>query len=85
MHGFAVSFPVLWSKKTFLVLGFDACLLVNFGVWLLGGYTYSFEGLILCYTMAIPFFTNSILADLFFSGILYFGFKKIEKKYLIFQ
>jgi hypothetical protein len=35
--------------------------------------------------MAIPFFANSILADLFFSGILYFGFKKIEKKYLVFN
>jgi hypothetical protein len=35
--------------------------------------------------MAIPFFANSILADLFFSGILYFGFKKIEEKYLVFN
>ena len=69
---------ILFSSIIFFII-------TNFGVWLLGGYTYSLEGLILCYTMAIPFFTSPILADLFFSGILYFGFKKIEEKYLIFQ
>lgn len=71
--------------KNILLSSLMFFIVTNFGVWLLGGYTYSLEGLILCYTMAIPFFTNSILADLFFSGILYFGFKKIEEKYLILQ
>ena len=71
--------------KNILLSSLMFFIITNFGVWLLGGYTYSVEGLILCYTMAIPFFANSILADLFFSGILYFGFKKVEKKYLIFN
>jgi len=71
--------------KNILLSSLIFFIITNFGVWLLGGYTYSVEGLILCYTMAIPFFANSILADLFFSGILYFGFKKIEKKYLVFN
>ena len=69
---------ILFSSLIFFIV-------TNFGVWLLGGFSFSLEGLILCYTMAIPFFTNSILADLFFTGILYFGFKKIEEKYLIVQ
>ena len=69
--------------KNILLSSLVFFIITNFGVWLLGGYTYSVEGLILCYSMAIPFFANSILADLFFSGILYFGFKKIEKKYLV--
>ncbi|MDB9712524.1 hypothetical protein OAA78_02440 [Flavobacteriaceae bacterium] len=61
-------------------------IITNFGVWVLpGGYPNNIEGLILCYTEAIPFFTNSILADLFFSALLYYGFEKIEKKYLIFN
>ena len=30
----------------------------NFGVWSLGSYGYSVEGLIKCYVMAIPFFVN---------------------------
>ena len=41
----------------------------NFGVWVLG-YPKTLEGLILCYTMAIPFFGYSILGDLFFSYLL---------------
>ena len=32
------------------------------------------EGLITCFTLAIPFFQSSILADLFFSSVLIFGF-----------
>ena len=32
-------------------------IITNFGVWISGGYSYSLEGLIICYTMAIPFFT----------------------------
>ena len=52
----------------------------NLGVWILGGYGYTFEGLLLCYTMAIPFFVNAIAADMFYSTILFFGFKKAEKR-----
>lgn len=46
----------------------------NFGVWLSGMgivYPMTFEGLIECYTMAIPFFRNSLLGDVFFAGALY--------------
>lgn len=28
----------------------------NFGVWLMGSYGYTFEGLLACYILAIPFF-----------------------------
>ena len=39
----------------------------NFGVWLLSEfYTKDFDGLLKCYILAIPFFTNSILATLIF-------------------
>jgi len=33
----------------------------NFGVWINGMYGYSLDGLILCYTMAIPFFSYSLI------------------------
>ena len=56
-------------------------LITNFGVWSLGSYGYSLEGLILCYTLAIPFFTNTVLSTIFFSYLAYvvanFGYKKI--------
>tara|TARA_B000000441_G_C21697960_1_gene323993 strand:+ start:524 stop:1015 length:492 start_codon:yes stop_codon:yes gene_type:complete len=39
----------------------------NFGVWINGMYGYSLDGLILCYTMAIPFFSYSLISTLIFS------------------
>jgi hypothetical protein len=45
-------------------------IITNFGVWTLGSYTYTFEGLLLCYTLAIPFFTYSLISTFVFSGII---------------
>ena len=44
--------------------------ITNFGVWTLGSYTYTFEGLLLCYTLAIPFFAYSLISTFIFSGII---------------
>ncbi|MDP1880896.1 MAG: hypothetical protein Q8K60_08150 [Parachlamydiaceae bacterium] len=47
-------------------------LISDFGVWLTSGmYEKSFNGLILCYTAALPYLRNLILGDLFYSGALY--------------
>jgi hypothetical protein len=56
-------------------------IITNFGVWL-GGYPKTLEGFLLCYTMAIPFFINSVLGDLFFSYLMKFSFQSVEKKVL---
>ena len=45
-------------------------IITNFGVWSLGSYGYSIEGLLLCYTLAIPFFTYSLISTFIFSGII---------------
>jgi len=45
-------------------------LITNFGIWSLGTYSYTLEGLILCYTLAIPFFGYSIISTLLFSTII---------------
>jgi len=60
-----------------------ACLfyiITNFGVWSLGSYGYTFEGLVTCYTLAIPFFAYSIISTLVFSTIIE---TVIARKYLI--
>ena len=54
-----------------IISSFVFFLLTNFGVWISGGYAYSFEGLVLCYTMAIPFFKNTLISTVLFSGIFY--------------
>ena len=43
----------------------------NFGVWVMGGYSYSMTGLIACYTLAIPFFKNTLSSTLIYSAILF--------------
>lgn len=45
----------------------------NFGVWFSGSlYQYSIEGLIQCYIMALPFFTNTLLSTIIFSLLIEF-------------
>ena len=50
-------------------------LITNLGVWTTGQYGYNLEGFLTCYTLAIPFFTSSLLSTLLFSllieGVLY--------------
>ena len=59
-------------------------LITNFGVWSLGLYGYTLSGLILCYTLALPFFGYSIISTFIFSGILETLYKlKFWKKILI--
>ena len=58
-------------------------LVTNFGIWSIGSYGYSIEGLILCYTLAIPFFTYSLISTFIFSGIIelfIFNYKILLKK-----
>lgn len=45
-------------------------LITNFGVWSLGSYGYTFEGLILCFTLAIPFFAYNLISTFIFAGII---------------
>ena len=50
-----------------------ACLfyiISNFGVWSMGVYGYTLEGLIICFTLAVPFFAYSLISTLFFSTII---------------
>ena len=46
-------------------------LITNFSVWaFFDWYDHNLAGLINCYVMAIPFFRNSLLGDLFYTGVL---------------
>ena len=58
-------------------------LITNFGVWSLGSYGYSLNGLILSYTLALPFFAYSLISTLIFSTIIEtiykFNFFKLKK------
>lgn len=46
-------------------------IVTNFGVWLLGWYPRTWEGLMACYIAAIPFFRNTLVGDLFYVGVMF--------------
>lgn len=55
-------------------------LVTNFGVWMVSGfYPMTFDGLIACYTAAIPFFQMTLMGDLFFVGIIFGAFMLLER------
>ena len=58
----------------------------NFGVWLSDpDYPINSAGLLLCYEMALPFFKNTILGDLFYATIMFGGFEFALKKAPVLQ
>ena len=59
--------------------------ITNFGVWSLGSYGYTIHGLIACYTLALPFFGNTLISTLIFSVIIevILTFKYSIKKFLV--
>ena len=64
---------VLGSSLLFFIVS-------NFGVWLLY-YPTTLEGLIACFTLAIPFFGNTIVGDLVYTAVLFYGFSTIKNTY----
>ena len=54
----------------------------NFGVWSLGSYGYSLDGLIACYIMAIPFLFNTVASTLIYTLIFFGSYELIVKSYL---
>lgn|GEM_PF-548098 len=59
-------------KKQLLLLplaSFLFFLISNFGVWWYW-YPHSWQGLLTCYTLAVPFYRNTLLGDVFFGGMI---------------
>ena len=53
----------------------------NFGTWATGElYPPTLAGLGACFVAAIPFFQNTLAADLFFSALLFGGFALLERR-----
>ena len=57
-------------------------IVTNFGVWTYGSYEYSLEGLLLCYTLALPFFAYSLVSTLIFSVIIETIYKFYNKNFV---
>ena len=72
--------------KNFSMLGIMAIggsvwffITTNFAVWIIWDYyPKTFEGLVACYTLAIPFFKNTIISTCLFTGLLTISIKYLE-------
>ena len=64
---------VLLSSLLFFVV-------TNLGVWCLY-YPLTPEGLMTCFTLALPFFGYAVVGDLFFSAALLFGYRYAAKRF----
>jgi len=73
-----LSYYTMSIKKTYVHLGSNALLssslffvITNFAVWMSGSlYPSTLDGLLLCYTMAIPFFGNTLTSTIFYVSLL---------------
>ena len=55
-------------------------IITNFGVWTIWDYyPKTINGLLLCYTMAIPFFQNTLLGTIIYTAIITLTIQKGEK------
>ena len=45
-------------------------IVTNFGVWSVGGYGYTLQGLIACYTLGLPFLGNTLISTILFSSVI---------------
>jgi hypothetical protein len=57
-------------------------LLTNFQMWLVSAefYTRDWQGLLTCYTAAIPFYSSTLAGDMFFTYILFGSYFLVEQK-----
>lgn len=69
------------NAKSILLSSLIFFTISNFGVWMLD-YPHTIEGLLMCYTLAIPFFGYSIMGDLFWGYTFKYSYKLLESKIL---
>lgn len=55
-------------------------LVSNFGVWMTGTmYPRTWEGLVTCYAMALPFLRGTMIGDLFYVGVMFGGYALAQR------
>ena len=56
-------------------------IITNFGVWVSGMYSYTIQGLVDCYFLAIPFFAYSLISTIMFAVIIEIFYKLYRTKF----
>lgn len=80
------------SARNFIIAAVSAALLhwliTDFGVWLSGSdittgkpFTKDWQGLVKCYTLALPYVKNMLIGNLVYGTILFGGFELVQKRF----
>ena len=67
---YASLFAVSYLQKGPVISSILFFVITNFAVWTSGYYGFNLQGLLMCYTMAIPFFVNTLLSTLLFYHLI---------------
>ena len=67
---YASLFAVSYLQKGPIISSILFFVITNFAVWTSGYYGFDLQGLLMCYTMAIPFFVNTLLSTLLFYHLI---------------
>ena len=55
-------------------------IITNFGVWLSSSYyPKNIDGILACYTLALPFFGNTLAGSLFYSAAMFGGYELLQR------
>ncbi len=75
------------KRKSVLTVGVSSLasailffLITNFGVWLSGWYPHTLQGLLNCYTMAIPFFRATLLSTIIYATVMFGAYELIARR-----
>ena len=67
---YASLFAVSYLQKGPIVSSMVFFIITNFAVWTSGYYGFNLQGLLMWYTMAIPFFINTLLSTMLFYHLI---------------
>ena len=55
-------------------------IITNFGVWITSShYPKNVDGILTCYTLALPFFGNTLASSLFYSAVMFGGYELLKR------
>jgi len=86
--GIALTFVIGWILRSYkkwhnvpvasLISSVIFFIITNFSVWaFFNWYPHTFQGLISCFTLALPFFRNSLLGDLAYSAFFFGAYELV--------
>ena len=75
LNGYIVLYSSVLCSVIFFVIS-------NFGVWIVG-YPQTFEGFVSCYTMALPFFKNTLIGTVVYSYLFLYIYSFLTTRTLV--